>query len=135
MPPPLVAAGSSSLSLYCLFSFIFLFVSLFIFLLEVSESLRVLFSDWVSFLSKKPDDLLGFEKLGLLGTAECVLIKLYGFVFDISPEICWLVMNSWCMLKNHYENFFSLIFLGIRSFSKFGLTMEMGILLVDLVVH
>ena len=75
MPPPLVAAGSSSLSLYCLFSFIFLFVSLFIFLLEVTESLRVLFSDWVSFLSKKPDDLLGFENLELLGTVEYVLIK------------------------------------------------------------
>ena len=94
MPPPLVAAGSSSLSLYCIFSFIFLFVSLFICLLEVTESFRVLFSDWVSFLRIKLDDLLGFEKLGLLGTGECVLIKLYGFVFDISPEICWLVMNS-----------------------------------------
>ena len=70
-----MAVGSSSLSLYCLLSFIFLFVSLFICLLEVTESLRVLFSDWVSFLSIKLDDLLGFEKLGLLGTAECVLIK------------------------------------------------------------
>ena len=48
VPPPLVATGSS-LSLYSLFSFIFLFVSLFICLLEVTESLRVLFSDWVSF--------------------------------------------------------------------------------------
>ena len=74
VPPPLVATGSS-LSLYCLFSFIFLFVSLFICLLEVTESFRVLFSDWVSFLRIKLDDLLGFEKLGLLGTAKYVLIK------------------------------------------------------------
>ena len=41
----------------------------------MTESLRVLFSDWISFLSMKLDDLLGFETLGLLGTAECVLIK------------------------------------------------------------
>ena len=41
----------------------------------MTESLRVLFSDWVSFLSIKLDDLLGFEKLGLLGTTKCVLIK------------------------------------------------------------
>ena len=70
LPPPLVVAGSSLLSPYCLLSFIFLFVSLFICLLEVTEPLRVLFSDWVSFLSIKLDDLLGFEKLRLLGVAD-----------------------------------------------------------------
>ena len=70
LPPPLVVAGSSPLSPYCLFSYIFLFAYLFICLLEVTESFRVLFSDWVSFLSIKLDDLLGFEKFGLLGVAN-----------------------------------------------------------------
>nr|POF08268.1 hypothetical protein CFP56_55667 [Quercus suber] len=37
----------------------------------VTETLRILFSHWISFLSIKLDVLLGFEKLGLLATAKC----------------------------------------------------------------
>ena len=52
----------------------------------MTETLRILFSDWVSFLSIKPDDLLRFEKLELLGKAECVLIEYL------------LVVVVWCCL-------------------------------------
>ena len=75
------------LSLYCLFSFIFYFFSHFIFLFEVTESLRVLFSDWVSFcfhshLSPLAVPLIAVTTTGGRGSSSLILyLFIYFFQF------------------------------------------------------